>query len=142
MLETFRYRLYDVITFLLPKSNIFKIFMLPFILISVLFDRVWDGNIAVQSIDVLRGKCFIVLSMFNPTLMISNNAFDSNFYLSDYKDVRDLKVNPFLHFHTRGRFEGRVPSLKIKLLNLEFKFPNIEVDKVFHFWINNQREFK
>jgi hypothetical protein len=142
MLETFRYRLYDVITFLLQKSNIVKLFMLPLILISVLFDRVWDGNVGVQSIEELRGKFSIILSMFNPNLVISNNAFDSNFYLSDYKDVRDLKVNPFLHFHTRGRFEGRVPSLKIKLLNLEFKFSNIEVDKVFHLWINDQRKFK
>jgi hypothetical protein len=142
MLETFSYKLYDVITFLLPKSNILKFFMLPFIIISVFFDRVWDGNRGVQSMEVLRGKSFILLSMFNPTLMISNDAFDSNFYLSDNKDVRDLKVNPFFHFHTRGRFEGRVPSLKIKLLNLEFKFLNVEVNEVFHLWINGQREFK
>jgi hypothetical protein len=109
---------------------------MPLILGSIIFDKVWDGKIGVNTIDTFKNKYLILLNIINPYLLISNIAFDSLYYLSENKDVRDLRVNPFFHFHTRGRFEGRTPLLLINLLDLESNLPYLETDKLFHFWIN------
>lgn len=37
--------------------------------------------------------------------------FDTRHYLETYPDVKDANLNPFIHFLTRGKFEGRKPRL-------------------------------
>ncbi len=49
-----------------------------------------------------------------------NKEFDPEFYIETYQDIREANINPFVHYLSRGKFEGRKPSpinpLKRKLL--------------------------
>ncbi len=39
-----------------------------------------------------------------------NREFDTNFYLSEYPDVDDVGINPFVHWIKKGRSEGRLTN--------------------------------
>ena len=54
--------------------------------------------------------------LLNPLKLNPNQNFDTNFYLSVYKDVRDAGVNPFYHFIQYGKKESRLPK---KIVNSE-----------------------
>ena len=54
--------------------------------------------------------------LLNPLKLNPNQNFDTNFYLSVYKDVRDAGVNPFYHFIQNGKKESRLPK---KIVNSE-----------------------
>lgn len=35
--------------------------------------------------------------------------FDAHFYLEQYRDIADARINPLVHYITAGKFEGRLP---------------------------------
>src|SRR5690606_31553875 len=45
-------------------------------------------------------------------------AFDSDWYLSVYTDVRDAGLNPLVHYLQHGLLEGRLPYLGAKPITL------------------------
>lgn len=58
----------------------------------------------------------VLYYLLNPFKLNPNKNFDTNFYLSVNKDVKDAGVNPFYHFIQYGKKENRLPK---KIINIE-----------------------
>lgn len=52
--------------------------------------------------------------------------FDATFYLSEYPDVLNSKMNPLMHYIEYGFYEGRKPFFEFQLPVLEFDRKDIE----------------
>ncbi|QIR15130.1 rhamnan synthesis F family protein [Shewanella aestuarii] len=69
----------------------------------------WTDFYKFNNIDSkLEPEVYFVLNVRKLPLVI-NGVFDVSFYLNQYKDVRNSKVNPLLHYFKCGIDENRLP---------------------------------
>lgn len=54
----------------------------------------------------------MIRKYYEYTIIKKSGLFDSCYYLREYKDVRQIKVDPLIHFITLGWKEGKNPSEK------------------------------
>jgi glycosyltransferase involved in cell wall biosynthesis len=55
--------------------------------------------------------------------------FSTNFYLSEYRDVAEAGLNPFLHYLLHGRSEGRHPNAASKLAAQHFAMADSSIKR-------------
>ncbi|GLV23546.1 hypothetical protein TomMM35A_33840 [Sphingobium sp. TomMM35A] len=71
------------------------------------------------------------------------SAFDINFYLSSYPDIRDAGVDPVWHYAISGWMEGRDPSLNFSTRYYLETYPDIGdagVNPFYHFLVSGKAE--
>lgn len=70
-------------------------------------------------------------------------AFNADFYLSSYPDIRDAGVDPIWHYAVSGWMEGRDPSLTFSTRYYLETYPDIRdagINPFYHFLVSGQAE--
>lgn len=66
------------------------------------------------------------LSLHQVPILEKSPLFDPNFYLSQYKDVADKEVSPYMHYLEYGANEGRNPSSEFNTSFYLQKYPDVK----------------
>lgn len=76
-------------------------------------------------------------------ILVKKGYFDCNYYLSEYEDVKNAKIDPYFHYLNYGWKEGRNPSKSFNTLFYLNEYKDVKdanVNPLIHFLKNGKKE--